>query len=58
VGGAGVHLCSFAPVSLSPDAVVTSDALADELAADLAALTPLVRWLNQVLGYRPARSRY
>ena len=40
------------------DAVVTSDALADELAADLAALAPLVRWLNAALGYRPARSRF
>ena len=51
------HL-SFVGERALADAVVTSGALADELAADLAALTPLVRWLNQVLGYRPARSRY
>ena len=39
------------------DAEVTSPELPDVLAADFAALTPLVRWLNRVLGYRAAERR-
>jgi uncharacterized protein (DUF2461 family) len=34
-----------------------SPRLADALARDFARLVPLVRWLNQALGYPPARSR-
>ena len=39
------------------DEEVTSPTLVDTLSADLAALTPLVRWLNAVVGYAPARWR-
>jgi hypothetical protein len=31
--------------------------LVDRLCRDLALLVPLVRWLNQTLGYRPAKAR-
>jgi len=50
------HL-SFIGERALTDAEATSPALCDTLAEDLAALTPLVRWLNGVLGYLPARSR-
>jgi uncharacterized protein (TIGR02453 family) len=50
------HL-SFVGERALTDAEVTSPTLADTLAADLAALTPLVRWLNAAVGYAPARSR-
>jgi uncharacterized protein (DUF2461 family) len=39
------------------DVEVTGPALPDILAEDLAALTPLVRWLNGVVGDPPVRSR-
>jgi uncharacterized protein (TIGR02453 family) len=39
------------------DAVVRSPKLADVLTEDFAALTPLVRWLNAALGFRPATRR-
>ena len=39
------------------DAEVLSPTLADTLAVDLAALAPLVRWLNRALGYMPTARR-
>jgi uncharacterized protein (TIGR02453 family) len=50
------HLSFIGERSLS-DAEVTSRTLPDVLGADFAALTPLVRWLNRVLGYVPAQRR-
>ena len=48
---------SFTASRPIPDAVVTSPKLADVLTEDFAALTPLVRWLNSALGFRPATRR-
>ena len=39
------------------DAAVAAPDLVDELTTDFAALTPLVRWLNAVVGYRPRTRR-
>ena len=39
------------------DAEVLRPTLADSVAEDLAALTPLVRWLNRALGYMPSAHR-
>jgi len=39
------------------DADMGDAGLPDLLAADLAALAPLVRWLNAALGYRAAGRR-
>ena len=39
------------------DAVVCGPKLADVLTEDFAALTPLVRWLNSALGFKPATRR-
>lgn len=39
------------------DAVMTSPALLKELARDLAILGPMVRWLNDALGFAPASRR-
>lgn len=39
------------------DAQVTSAELPSILARDFAGLLPLVRWINQTVGYRPATSR-
>jgi hypothetical protein len=43
-----------APIARS---VVTSARLADRLCGDFEPLVPLVRWLNQALGYPPAKAR-
>jgi hypothetical protein len=36
---------------------VTSDSLASLLATEYKALLPLVRWLNDALGFKPASRR-
>ena len=48
---------SFTASRKLPDAVVRGPTLADVLTEDFAALTPLVRWLNGTLGFRPASRR-
>ncbi|HET7458324.1 MAG TPA: DUF2461 domain-containing protein [Gemmatimonadaceae bacterium] len=52
-----LRFTSFTSSRRLTDADVTSASLADTLAEDFAALTPLVRWLNSALGHRPASRR-
>jgi len=52
-----LKLQSFtARASIAPS-VVTSSRLVDRLCRDFELLVPLVRWLNRVLGYQPAKAR-
>ena len=52
-----LKLQSFtARASIEPG-VVTSARLVDRLCRDFELLVPLVRWLNRVLGYQPAKAR-
>jgi uncharacterized protein (TIGR02453 family) len=49
---------SFTATRMMPEREVQSPRLADILARDFAALVPLVRWINGVLGYRTWARRY
>jgi uncharacterized protein (TIGR02453 family) len=53
-----LKLRSFTASAPVEPAVVTSRRLVDRLGRDFERLVPLVRWLNQALGYRPARARW
>jgi uncharacterized protein (TIGR02453 family) len=48
---------SFTASASLEETALGSRRLLDRLARDFALLTPLVRWLNAALGYRPAASR-
>jgi len=52
-----LKLQSFTATASIEPSVVTSPRLVDRLCRDFALLVPLVRWLNRVLGYPPAKAR-
>jgi hypothetical protein len=52
-----LRLQSFTTGRPLTDAQVTSSRLPALLAREYEAMLPLVRWLNQALGYRPASAR-
>ena len=52
-----LKLQSFTASAPIEQSVVTSPRLVDHLCRDFEPLVPLVRWLNQALGYPPAKAR-